>query len=314
MKVLVTGAAGFIGSHMAERLLSDGHEVVGIDSYTSYYAKSLKEANTASVSAAGGTVLPLDLATDDLSAAVAEVEAVFHLAAQPGISATVPFELYERNNILATHRLLEALDGSSTLKGFINFATSSIYGRHATDDETAAPKPTSYYGVTKLAAEQLVLAKQRESGFPGISIRPFSICGERERPEKLYPRLIKSILEDEEFPLYEGSREHIRTFTYVGDLVDGAMLILEKLPECIGEIFNIGSDTTNTTEEGLEYIQEILGKQAKFKMMPKRPGDQLETAANIEKAKRVLGYQPKVALKEALTREVAWYKAELGKA
>lgn len=311
MKVLVTGAAGFIGSHMCERLAREGYEVLGIDCFTDYYDRSLKELNARAVEDAGVQILPLDLATDDLEEAVRGVEVVYHFAAQPGISTAVPFGLYERNNIVATHRLLEALEKNDRLGLFVNVATSSIYGRHATDDENTAPKPTSNYGVTKLAAEQLVLARQRERGFPGVSVRPFSVCGERERPEKLYHKLIKSIVEDKTFPLFEGSREHIRSFTYVGDIVEGCMLVLEHLEESIGEIFNLGSDTTNTVDEGIAIIEELIGKQARFEIAPRRAGDQQETAANIEKARRVLGYAPQVSLREALAREVEWYRTFL---
>lgn len=308
MRALVTGAAGFIGSHMCERLVREGHEVVGVDCFTDYYSRAIKDINAADVRAAGVVIHERDLAVDDLSELVQGVEAVVHFAAQPGISATVPFDHYERNNIIATKRLIDATQATGTLKGFVNIATSSIYGKHATDNEEAAPKPTSNYGVTKLAAEQLVLARQRDQGFPGLSIRPFSVCGERERPEKLYHKLAAAILNDEEFPLFEGSRNHIRSFTYVGDIVDGCMLALNKLDVAVGEIFNIGTDKTNTVDEGLEIIQDIIGKKAKFKMLPRRPGDQQETAADIEKARRILGYEPKTSFREALEREVAWYK------
>jgi nucleoside-diphosphate-sugar epimerase len=308
MKMLVTGAAGFIGSHMAERLAAEGHEVVGLDCFTNYYAPALKRTNAASVASKGIAILPLDLATDDLTPALSGVEYVFHFAAQPGISTSVPFELYERNNVTATKRLLDACEQNSSLKGFINFATSSVYGKQATDDESKAAKPSSNYGVTKLAAEQLALSRFRDAGFPAASIRPFSICGPRERPEKLYPQLIHGLLTDTAIPLYDGSREHIRSFTYVGDLIEGAMLLLSKFEENKGEIFNIGSDTTNTVDEGITILEKLVGRAAKFDIKPMRPGSQTETAANIEKARARLGYSPKVLLPEALEQELAWYK------
>lgn len=308
MKILVTGAAGFVGSHLAERLVELGHEVVGLDAFTSYYAPALKEMNGEDVTAKGGRIVRLDLATDDLALALEGVEFIYHLAAQPGISATTPFEDYVRNNIVATHRLLEASRQLPSLRCFANVSTSSVYGRHATDSEETAPKPTSYYGVTKLAAEQLVMAYQREQGFPACSLRLFSVCGPRERPEKLYPRLIRSILEDSDFPLYEGSENHRRSFTYVGDIVDGFVAVLNQPERAIGEIFNIGTGVEHTTGEGIHIIESILGKQAKKKIMPKRPGDQHVTRANIQKAGRLLGYEPRTRLEDALAAEVAWYQ------
>jgi len=308
MKVLVTGAAGFIGSHLAVRLVDLGHKVVGIDCFTNYYPVELKELNAKDIEKKGVKILRLDLAVDNLSKAVDGVEMVFHSAAQPGISSKVPFETYVKNNLIATYRLLEAVKDLKSLKGFINFSTSSVYGRHATDNEDAACKPTSYYGVTKLAAEQLVLAYYREFGFPSCSVRPFSIYGPRERPEKLYPRVIKSILSKGEykFPLYEGSREHIRSYTYIDDLVDGFTIILDNLDKCVGEIFNFGIDSTITTGEGIEIVEDIMGEKAHFDIVAKRFGDQFETKADISKAREMLGYNPATKPKEGLKNEVDW--------
>lgn len=307
MKILVTGAAGAIGSHVAERLCRERHQVTAIDCFTDYYARPIKDLNADAVKKAGADFHNIDLASDDLSSAVNNAEVIFHLAAQPGLSATTPFEKYLRNNTVATERLLSAAEKSPSLKGFINFGTSSIYGAYANGDEKTEPKPTSNYGVTKLAAEQIVLARHRDHGFPALSLRIFSVYGERERPEKLYHKLTKAILEDTEFPLYENAREMVRSYTYVGDILDGCMLVLNKLDSSIGEIFNIGNNATHTTGEGIDLIQRILGKKARFKIMPPRSGDQQETSADITKAKRLLGYQPKVPLAEGLEREVKWY-------
>lgn len=308
MKIVVTGAAGFIGSHMCERLAKDGHEVVGIDCFTDYYARALKDLNADDVRAAGATLLEFDLASDDLAEPLDGVEAVYHFAAQPGNSPKTPFETYVRNNLVATERLVERCLDRDTLRIFVNISTSSVYGFHATDSEDTPAKPTSNYGVTKLAAEQLVLARQRDRGFPACSLRLFSVYGERERPEKLYPKLIRCILADEPFPLFEGSREHRRSFTYVSDIVDGCVAVLDHVDAAQGEIFNIGSDIETTTGRGIDIVEEILGKGATFAHKPRRPGDQLHTHANIDKARRVLGYDPKVAPEEGLRNEVAWYR------
>ena len=311
MRILVTGAAGFIGSHLAEKLVTLGHEVVGLDSFNSYYDRDLKELNAQDVCRKGAQIKHLDLATDDLDAALDGAEVIYHAAAQPGISATTAFEDYLRNNIVATQRLAAAALKLPDLRCFVNVATSSVYGREATEPETAAPKPTSYYGVTKLAAEQLVMAYHRDQGLPACSLRLFSVYGPRERPEKLFPYLIDSILSDREFPLYEGSKEHSRTFTYVGDIVDGFTDVLDNLDKCNGEIFNIGSDVEITTGRGIEIVEEILGKQVKLNIVPKRPGDQVRTSADITKAKKVLGYAPKTQPEEGLRKEVEWYEEKV---
>lgn len=311
MRILVTGAAGFIGSHLVERLVREGHSVVGLDCFTDYYDIRIKEINANDIKVAGATFLRKDLAEDDLSEAVRGVDVIFHSAAQPGLSASTPFNLYVRNNIVATEKLLRAAEKESSLKAFINLATSSVYGLHAGGNEMSEPKPASYYGVTKLAAEQLVLARARTSAFPGTSLRIFSVYGERERPEKLYHKLIKALLEGVPFPLHEGSPAHVRSFSYVGDIVDGCVQVLSKVDACIGEIFNLGNDTTHTTAEGIQLIEEIIGKKATFDMKPPRPGDQMDTAADITKARRVLGFAPKTDLREGLVREVEWYKEKI---
>lgn len=307
MKIVVTGAAGFIGSHLAETLARQGHDVVGIDCFTDYYSARLKQANAEDIEAAGVTLHRLDLATDVLAPALDGAEFVYHLAGQPGISASTPLADYVRNNIVATDRLLTACLRQSSLRCFVNVSTSSVYGRHAYDPETEPPKPTSYYGVTKLAAEQLVLALHREKGFPATSLRIFSVYGPRERPEKLYPKLIRSILMGTPFPLFEGSENHSRSYTFVGDIVEGFVSVLNQPDKAIGEIINMGSDVEMTTGEGMAIIEQIMGKKAKLDVRPKRPGDQLHTCANIGKARELLGYAPRTQLADGLEAEVDWY-------
>lgn len=308
MNILVTGAAGFIGSHLAERLAALGHTVRGLDCLTDYYDRSLKEMNLGALKSKGVAFLPLDLAVDDLSEAVQDVEFIYHSAAQPGISATSTFETYARNNITATYRLLEAVKESPSLRGFVNFSTSSVYGAVATGSEDSEPKPTSYYGVTKLAAEQLVLAYTRDREFPACSLRLFSVYGPRERPDKLYPKLIRGLLEDRPVPLFEGCEQHRRSYTYISDIVDGLVAVLDNWERCVGEIFNIGTDTSITTGEGIRIVEEIVGRRVKVDRKPKRAGDQKETRANIEKARRVLGYSPTTTPREGLERTVEWYR------
>ena len=305
-KAVVTGVAGALGSHMAERLVKEGYVVVGIDSHTPYYSIDIKKANQKEVQAVGITCESLDLTKDSLDEVLDGASIIMHFAGQPGISAATPFEDYLNNNFIATERLLEAAEKISSLETFINIATSSVYGSRASGDEASEPKPTSFYGVTKLAAEQLALARAREKNFPALSLRIFSVYGERERPDKFFHKLITSIMKDEEVPLHEGSRDHVRSFSYVGDIIDGCMKALAHAPENVGEIFNLGSNVPHTTGEAIDIIENILGKKARFKAMPPRPGDQKETAANIAKAQRVLGWTPQVSLEKGLAREIEW--------
>lgn len=314
MRIMVTGAAGFIGSHLAERLAGKGHDVRAVDCLTDNYAPALKDLNVHALREAGCAFFRRDLVKDALFDVLEDVEAIYHLAAQPGLSATVPFEAYVRNNIMATHHLLQAAVEVPALQAFIHISTSSVYGAQATGDEKAEPKPTSYYGVTKLAAEQLVMAASRERGLPACCLRLFSVYGPRERPEKLYPRLIGCLLEEREFPLFEGSEKHYRSYTYVDDIVAGMQAVLENMPRCRGEIFNMGADTAITTGEGIRIVEELVGQKVRIIVQPPREGDQLETRANIEKARRVLQYRPNTRAREGLAHELAWYREEvLGK-
>lgn len=311
MKILVTGVAGSIGSHVAEHFARLGHAVVGVDALTPYYDRAIKEINLADVAASGVQVHICDLAVDDIDHFMKDVDIVFHFAAQPGISATTSFEDYVRNNIIATHRLLEASRKVPGLKGFVHISTSSIYGSVARGDETIEVKPTSNYGVTKLAAEQLALSYHRDRGLPVVVLRLFSVYGPRERPEKLYHKLIKSIFEDQDFPLHEGSEHHVRSYTNVDDIVQACDLVVRNLDSAVGEIFNIGTDKTMTTGEGIKIVERLLGKPARLVYVSRRPGDQKETGANIEKARRILGYDPAVGIEDGLARQIAWYREKI---
>jgi len=307
MKILITGAAGFIGSHLAQHLLRSGHDVVALDCFTEYYCLDLKYRNKDDISRDGVKFFTADLASDDLTELLTDVEIIYHLAAQPGISSTTPFSAYLTNNFIATQKLIEAAEQSDSLKMFINISTSSVYGADATSPETVEPKPTSVYGVSKLAAEQLVLARSRDQNFPACSLRLFSVYGPRERPEKLYPKLIHSIMNDRPFTQYEGSENHYRSYTFITDAVQGLASVLDNLEQCKGQIINIGTDISISTKEGIRLIEEIIGKKAEIKKIPKRPGDQLKTQADISKAKRLLDYLPSVSARDGLEKEVKWY-------
>ena len=309
MKVLVTGAAGFIGSHTSERLKELGHEVIGIDNFSPYYSLELKKLNEAALLSKGISILNIDLRSENLIDHLPkDVNYIFHYAAQPGISSTSSFEDYFSNNIIATKNLVDYALQLEDLKLFVNIGTSSIYGLEATFTEDVAPKPASYYGVTKLAAEQLVLQKSREKQMKACSLRLYSVIGPRERPEKMYTKLIDLGLKGEAFPLYDGSEKHLRSFTYVGDIVDGVVSVIEKEDIVDGEIINIGTEAEHTTQEGIEAVEQVLGRKIEMNVIPKRAGDQLRTKANIDKARKLLGYNPKTTLLESVKFQVEWFK------
>lgn len=307
MRVVITGSAGAIGSHMAEQLKEDDHSVIGIDAFTDYYDPKEKRRTAEELSAKGIETCEADLATDDLSSCVPDdTEFILHFAAQPGISSSVTFDTYERNNLVATARLLEHATKLSKLSGFIFISTSSVYGAQAVGNEESEPRPTSFYGVTKLGAEQLVMSYDRRGIIPTASVRLFSVYGERERPDKLFRKLISAIDSGVSIPLYEGSREHRRSFTYVGDIINGLSKMVAQWDKCRGEIFNLGTNETHTTGEGIDLIEKIMLKKGKYIVTPPRDGDQRETSADISKARNILGYEPKISLEEGLMREIEW--------
>ncbi len=309
MKILVTGAAGFIGSHTAERCKEIGHEVIGVDNFSPYYDISLKKLNAKTLLNKGIEVIKLDLRTDNLiNKLPTDVDYIIHFSAHPGISDASTFEDYLSNNIIATQQLLNWALSLSKRPYFINIATSSIYGLEATLSEKEAPLPASWYGITKLAAEQLVLSYTRRKIIKGTSLRLFSVYGPRERPDKLYTRLIDCGLNTKVFPLYEGSEKHLRSFTYVQDIVDGIVSVLGKEDKCNGEIFNLGTEEENTTAKGIETVEEILGVKIEMKLNPARLGDQSRTKANITKAREVLNYNPTTSLKKGIEEQVNWFK------
>ena len=315
MTILVTGAAGFIGSHTAERLLELGHNVYGVDNFSDYYDVELKQMNARAVEASGGKMITMDLRfPEEYEGIPRDIEYIFHFAAQPGISVNSSFEDYLTNNVIATKYLIDFALNLDQLKMFVNIATSSIYGLEATYSEDMAPKPASYYGVTKLAAEQLVLQKSREHQMPACSLRLYSVIGPRERPEKMYTKLIACGLNNLAFPLYKGSDEHLRSFTYVGDIVDGVVSVIGREDRIDGEIINLGTEAEHTTQEGIETVEKVLGKSIAINVIPKRPGDQLRTCAIIDKARALLDYDPRTGLLDSVKSQVDWYVENFSKA
>lgn len=309
LKILVTGAAGFIGSHLADKLSTLGHEVTGIDNFSDYYDPALKQLNVADFVNNGGTIEKIDLRNAEaLQTLPADFDYIFHLAAQSGISATSTFENYFSNNVVATKNLLDFSEKNKGLKLLVNISTSSVYGFNASFDENKVPQPVSYYGVSKLTAEQLVLSYSRKNSIKACSLRLFSVYGPRERPEKLYSLLIRSGFNNTAFPLYENSEKHSRSFTYVGDIINGLISVIGKEELVNNEVINIGSPYETTTQEGIDVVEKLLNKKITIHKTPPRNGDQLFTRALIDKARSLLQYEPLTRLEEGIKAQIEWYK------
>jgi nucleoside-diphosphate-sugar epimerase len=308
MHCVVTGAAGFIGSHLCERLLADGHAVVGIDCFTDYYPRTVKERNLAAFrNHANFTFHEVDLSAGVPAAAVAKAEWVFHLAAMPGLARSwLDFDTYNRHNLTATHRLLEALKGSPTLRRLIYASTSSVYGKYASGDESLPTRPSSPYGITKLASEQLCRVYFEEFGVPAVVMRYFSVYGPRQRPEMGYHLFIDAILKGKPIRL-TGDGLQIRGNTYVADCVDATIRATQAMP---GEVFNLGGGELVTVLEVFRKLERIIGKPAIIERHPPRHGDQLATGADVAKLWRHLQWKPTTGIDEGLSRQVEWQKAQ----
>ncbi len=307
MKCLVTGAAGFIGSHLCEHLLKNNHSVVGLDAFIPYYPRAAKEANLARFHTHPSfSFHPLDLRGDPLETALSGVEAIFHLAAMPGLTRSwSDFELYESCNLLGTQRLLEAARSISSLRRFVHASTSSVYGRYSSGDETLPLRPISPYGVTKLAAENLCRAYADECGMPVVVLRYFSVYGPGQRPDMGYHRFIEALLADQPVVVH-GDGLQSRGNTYISDCVAATVAALQAP---IGEVYNVGGGETANVWEILGKLERITGRRAGVRREPARRGDQRVTAADTTKLFHHLGWRPCVGLDEGLARQVEWQQA-----
>ncbi len=311
-KVLVTGAAGFVGSHLSEALLARGVDVVGLDAFIPYYPREIKQANLSGLlTQPRFRFVEADLRTAELRPILEGCDTIFHLAAMPGLMKSwSDFSLYNTCNEDATLRLLEAAR-DARIQQFIHISTSSAYGKEATQGEDAPTQPFSPYGITKLAAENLCRAFEANFGLPITILRYFSVYGPRQRPDMAYNILIKNLLVGGSFTMF-GDGEQTRSNTYVSDCVKATMLAAERREAALGQVLNVGGGEIVSLNNVIHQLEELTGRKAVIVRKEPRPGDQKHTAANIEKAKRLLGYQPTTPYSVGLAAQVAWQKQSLG--
>ena len=302
-RVLVTGAAGFIGSHLCEALLARGDSVLGVDSFIDNYAPARKRANLSDALGAGLEFRRLDLTCDALDPVLRGIEVVYHLAAQPGVRPSWgdEFECYTRRNLVATQRLLEA-----TLRGgaprFVFASSSSVYGsvpgRPAGESDRVAP--VSPYGLTKAACEDLVDLYRRVHGLSAVSLRYFTVFGPRQRPEMAFASFIRAILSGRLLQVL-GDGTQTRDFTFVTDAVAATIAAAELGTE---PVYNISGGTNSTLLDAIREIERLVERPASIRFSPAARGDAYRTRADLTAARRDLGYRPDVSLREGLALQV----------
>ncbi len=302
MRYLVTGAAGFIGSHLAETLAAGGHDVAGLDCLTDYYEPALKEEN------ARGLVLErVDLAADPLD--FSGFDGVFHLAGQPGVrSFGDVFPLYLRRNVLATQRVFEAAAAAGARTVFAS--SSSIYGeaeRYPTPEDTV-PAPLSPYGVTKLACEHLARAYAKGFGLDAVVLRYFTVYGPRQRPDMLFARVVNALASGGAFEIYGGG-DQSRSFTYVGDTVDATIAAMDSAPT--GAVYNVGGGEEATVLEAIALLERISGRTLDVRHTEAAAGDVSRTAADVTRIAAELGWAARTPLEAGLKAQWEWAAARV---
>jgi UDP-glucose 4-epimerase len=303
MKTLVTGCAGFIGSHLVDKLLEQGYEVIGIDCFTDYYSREIKERNVENaLKKKNFKFIEEDILNIEK---LPEVDYVFHLAAQAGVRASwgKSFEIYTRNNIEATQRLLEFYKDSN-IKKFVYASSSSVYGdAELPMREDSLLKPVSPYGVTKLAGENLCYLYWKNYNVPVVSLRYFTVYGPRQRPDMGIHKFVKAIFNGEEITVF-GDGTQTRDFTFVDDAIEANILAANN--DVVGEVFNVGGGSRISVNELIEEIGDITGKKAKIKYIEKQKGDVRDTLADVSKARKELKWKPKTGITEGLEWFIKW--------
>lgn len=310
MRALVTGVAGFIGSHLAEQLLADGHTVRGVDCFTPYYEEASKRANLEGlVNHPDFVLVDADLRVTEIERLLPSIDVVFHQAAQPGVrlSWSEGFVLYAEHNILASQRLLEALR-HHTVSRVVFASSSSVYGNSPIYPTTEAdlPQPHSPYGVTKLAAEHLCGLYASNWGVPTVSLRYFTVYGPRQRPDMATHRLIEAARGGPAFPLF-GDGSQARDFTFVGDIV-AANLAAGAADLAPGVVINVSGGSSCPLSELVELVGEVVGRPVPVERRPAQHGDVARTGGSIDKARELLGWVPTTDLRSGVALQVEWHE------
>jgi nucleoside-diphosphate-sugar epimerase len=314
MRALVTGAAGFIGSTLVDRLLAEGWTVRGVDSFSPYYDPAAKRSNISHLAeVAEFELCEVDLASADLGPLLDGVDVVFHLAGQPGVrlSWADGFHTYSETNIEVTQRLLEAAR-SLALQRFVYASSSSVYGdvEVVPTDEDHPTRPYSPYGVTKLAGEHLCSAYGRNLGVPTTSIRYFTVYGPRQRPDMAFHRLIEAAISGESFPLFGDGRQ-VRDFTFVDDIVDATYRAgVTDLPA--GTMMNAAGGDSMELLDVVNLVGELMGSPVALEWSPAQPGDVRRTGGSVDRACELLQWIPKFDIRSGIERQVAWHLARRG--
>jgi nucleoside-diphosphate-sugar epimerase len=308
-RVVVTGAAGFIGSHLSERLLADGHEVVGVDSFTDYYDRADKQRNLRDAMAHKSfSFEEVDIADGDVKPVLRGASVVFHLAGQPGVRPSwgPHFDRYVHDNIVATQRLLEGLRDVQ-LERFVFASSSSVYGNAEVfpTKESTLPRPISPYGMTKLAAEHLAFVYMRNFNIPATALRYFTVYGPRQRPDMAFYRFMEAMVDGREIEIF-GDGEQTREFTYVSDAVDGTVKAASA--DVVGQVINLGGGSRVTVNRVIDTLEDISGIRARRKHLEAAPGDPRHTGASINQARDRLEWEPRVSLREGLIRQWEWFQ------
>ncbi len=308
MKILITGMAGFIGSHLAARVRADGHDVVGIDCFTDYYDRSVKESNIAGLlSDPGVAFLEQDLVTMELTPVLKNVEVIYHLAAQAGVRASWGdnFKIYTDYNVLATQRLLEAARDSGVQR-VVYASSSSVYGDVDSFPmkESDYPRPVSPYGVSKLAGENLCVLYYKNYGLSTVSLRYFTVYGPRQRPDMAFHKIGRCLITGTCFAMF-GSGDQTRDFTYVSDAVE-ATYQAAWADNADGRVMNIGGGSRISLNDAVGIMETITGKNLVVDRGSVQKGDVRHTAADTSLAFRILDYQPRFSLEEGLKNELKW--------
>jgi len=310
-KILVTGGAGFIGSHLVEKLIQKGNEVTVLDNMDPYYDVRIKEKNIKIVERKGAKFIKGDVTDYGLLKKVInenDVEVIFHEASQPGVRASIenPFKPNLVNVIGTLNVLKVSMD--SGVKKIINASSSSVYGKvvYLPFDEKHPTQPISPYGVSKLAAEQYCRVFYEIYGLKTVSLRYFTVYGPRMRPDLAIPIFTKSILNNES-PVIFGDGEQTRDFTYIDDIIKANLRLL-KTNKANGEVLNIGSGRRVTINYMIDTLKNLLNSNIESKHVDPIKGDARDTLANIDKSKELIGYEPNLSLEEGLKRFIDWYK------